>query len=98
MRAEFLTELQRLEHDVDTVADANREIVQEVKKVATVTQLERQRFAELTQALEAQDAVEPSRLEEIRGPVSDAPVVDLQRLDRVSERLQQIRGTREGVQ
>jgi len=75
-------EFQRLSRQVEAVAQANETVIQEVKKIATVTETGKQQFIELTRVLEAQRVAKPTQLENIRKPVLTAPTVDLKRLDK----------------
>jgi hypothetical protein len=90
-QAGLQADFQRLAQQVDTVVEANQVVTQEVKKVADIAQTGRQQFVELTKTLEAERAITPSKLEEIRRSVLAAPVVDTQRLERATESLRAVK-------
>ena len=87
-------EFKRLESQLNTVAQANQEVTQEVKNVADTAQRSKEQFVELTRVLEERGTLDSEKKTEILKPVLEAPPIDVKRLNMAAEKLKRVTDVR----
>lgn len=77
-------EFERLERQVDELAERNAEVAEEVVKVAEAVDTTRSRFVDLTEALERRPGFRPGELESLRAPVPEPLTTDVEALREIA--------------